>query len=146
MLTLARLAALITELKCRCTFGGIETPSEKKRTALRPGRRLIELTIAIKPFVVAYPCWSRCKTSNVSSVRVRIVSNVCSTEAAPAADPAAAAPAPPLDAPEIADWIAASRCPALITEPVSSVFDSNVDDARAPDLSIAFFTRPMSLV
>jgi hypothetical protein len=53
MLTLARLAASITEMNCDCTLGGIDRPSEKKTTLLRPGTDLRALTIARSELEVA---------------------------------------------------------------------------------------------
>src|SRR6266536_1588316 len=70
MLTLARLALLITVRKLADTAVGIDTPSEKKIIALRPGRAPIAATIDKRPSVVAWPfsvCSIRSKPSAARS-------------------------------------------------------------------------------
>src|SRR6266508_1366281 len=70
MLTLARLALLITVRKLADTAVGIDTPSEKKIIALRPGRPPIAATIDKRPSVVARPfsvCSIRSKPSAARS-------------------------------------------------------------------------------
>jgi hypothetical protein len=55
MLTFARFAAATTARKRSCAFGGMDSPSEKNTTALRPGIVRMEDTTAIKAFAVEYP-------------------------------------------------------------------------------------------
>ena len=51
-MTLARLAAAMTEMNRDCTLGGIDRPSEKKTTLLRPGMARIAETMASSAFAV----------------------------------------------------------------------------------------------
>jgi hypothetical protein len=53
MLTLARLAASITDSKRDFTLGGMARPSVKNTTLLRPGMAFIALTTAISALAVA---------------------------------------------------------------------------------------------
>ena len=52
MLTLARLAAAITDVKRDWTFDVIDRPSEKKTMLLRPGIAFIDETMASSAFAV----------------------------------------------------------------------------------------------
>ena len=53
MLTLARLAAAMTDRKRSCTLGGIARPSEKNTMLLRPGSARMPVTTDISALALA---------------------------------------------------------------------------------------------
>ena len=96
MLTLARLAASITDSNRALTLGGMARPSVKNTTLLRPGIAFIALTTAISALAVAKPCSSRSSDWNVSAIRRWMVANCASAAAPPMSDDAPPWPAPPV--------------------------------------------------
>jgi hypothetical protein len=95
------LASLMTARKWAWTLEGSASPSEKNTTVLRPGMSRIELTTAIRPFEVEYPCWSRSIDSKLCDMRYSICWNWLVTAAAPESAPAAPAAAPPAAPPGV---------------------------------------------
>jgi hypothetical protein len=147
MLTFALSAAAATAMNRSSTLGGIESPSEKKITALRPGMFRMLDTTAIKPFAVEYPRWSRSRVSKVCSMRDCIAA-ICISTCAPAMAPAACpAPGPPpaaaCSAPDAAEPAAACRAASRSR---SSRVPLNWEVARFANPSSALRTASRSRV